>query len=763
MAEPPSPLDQPARLLAAADWSALETLLLDLEFLEAKVAAGRIRELHADLLAAAEAFPTDRPARHMLPLLAEAIARSMDFIHDNREHYRQALFQCSWNLAWWYDNPASAPFYNAPSTGWPDGAPPWETPQHPLQTLLEAWHTQRQLRDPDFVWIKSLTPPGLPLGSSFIAQLSTERETSHVCFSLDGSMLACVTGYNTVQVWKVHTRRLLVEHEFHNDTPVYLRFTNDARALWVVPNSLPPPTQHVTPPVVSVNLMFDWQTGEPRFTLKIPFIPYTRIQPSTDDTVLAVSTGDEQLYVVEIATGRELWRKTGTAIYAWRVSFSPDGSLLAVPGRNQIDLLHARTGEFLRPLNNPADLITGLSATLKFSPDGHYVAVSLMNPVDFHPLPDIRQSQWSWSGLSCRNSVYFTVGWWRTEDGQFFHSIDQGEWNMADATFSPDGQFLAIMSEYGSVSTYDIETGDFRNTFDDQSAKAHAIAFSPDGSLLAVASEVGVTLWNSALPRHVPLRIGHSMHIKGFSISPDATCAATASEDYSTLLWKTTTGQPNLRISTPHFSHKKVSLAPDAGTVAIACDDGVVFIYDTATSKRLVAWRAAEDDPVDQLVHSCDGALLATSDSRDHDICIWDARTGDLRIRLTGHSDFVDSIRFTADSSHILSTSFDTTCRLWNLQTGQQEREFHSFSDAEALLPSQVGGPVVTLFFNAQTPVRFARCKDMTVIAAYPGPIQALSPHPDGRQWTGTQGNHLIRLAMEGEACTAAGYKAEGG
>jgi|GEM_PF-5871225 WD40 repeat protein len=505
--------------------------------------------------------------------------------------------------------------------------------------------------------------------------------------------------------------------------------------------------------------MFDWQTGEPRYTLEIPFNPYTHFRPSPDDTLVAVSTGDDHS-VVEIATGRELWRKAYKGEYANRISFSQDGSLLAVTRGKKINILQARTRELLRTLINPAGQIAGILDTLRFSPDGRYVSNELMQSVDFDPLPGMRHSDWSWSCLSSPGAMHYAVVWWRTEDGQFLHSVDQGEWNMADATFSPDGQSLAIISPYGAVSIHDTVTGDLRNTFNDQSGQAHAITFSPDGSLLAVASKVGITLWNTALPRKVSSRIGHSMRIKDFSISRDATCAATASEDCSTLLWETSTCQPRLSISTPDYPHKKVSLAPDAGTVAIACDFGIISIYDTATSERLVAWRAVEDDPVVQLVHSPDGALLATSGMYDHDICLWDARTGDLRIRLTSHTDHVDSVRFTADSSHLVSTSFDTTCVLWNVRTGRQEREFHPFADADAFLPPP-GGPVATLFFNYDRPVRFARREDQVVIATYPEPVIELKPHPDGRHWTGAQGNHLIQLRLEGDVSTAPGYKVE--
>ena len=42
---------------------------------------------------------------------------------------------------------------------------------------------------------------------------------------------------------------------------------------------------------------------------------------------------------------------------------------------------------------------------------------------------------------------------------------------------------------------------------------------------------------------------------------------------------------------------------------------------------------------------------------------------GDLKI-FNGHTDYVTSVSFSPDGKHICSGSYDTTVRLWNINTG---------------------------------------------------------------------------------------------
>ena len=63
---------------------------------------------------------------------------------------------------------------------------------------------------------------------------------------------------------------------------------------------------------------------------------------------------------------------------------------------------------------------------------------------------------------------------------------------------------------------------------------------------------------------------------------------------------------------------------------------------------------------------------------------------GSLLLTLTGHSDWVNAVALTPDGKKVISASSDNTLKLWNLETGEDERTFkgHSASvTAVALTP----------------------------------------------------------------------------
>ena len=50
---------------------------------------------------------------------------------------------------------------------------------------------------------------------------------------------------------------------------------------------------------------------------------------------------------------------------------------------------------------------------------------------------------------------------------------------------------------------------------------------------------------------------------------------------------------------------------------------------------------------------------------RDRLVRLWDVATGEELVRLPGHSDYVYSLAFSPDGKTLVSSSGDTTLRLW--------------------------------------------------------------------------------------------------
>ncbi len=193
----------PAELVEAARWDDLGTLLRGLPFLEAKVEAGYVFDLAMEFTRAIEAMPLDHATRRHLRLIEQALRSDLHFLAS----HPTTVFQCLWNRCWWYDCPAAAAHYDAPSGGWPASGPPWGRPgADRLATLLESWRAAKERRTPAFTWLRSLRPPPFPLGGAELACLrGHDKGVRSVAFDSIGRRLASGSSDETVRVWDAAT------------------------------------------------------------------------------------------------------------------------------------------------------------------------------------------------------------------------------------------------------------------------------------------------------------------------------------------------------------------------------------------------------------------------------------------------------------------------------------------------------------------------------------------------------------------------------
>ncbi|MEO0841190.1 MAG: WD40 repeat domain-containing protein, partial [Cyanobacteria bacterium J06643_5] len=77
----------------------------------------------------------------------------------------------------------------------------------------------------------------------------------------------------------------------------------------------------------------------------------------------------------------------------------------------------------------------------------------------------------------------------------------------------------------------------------------------------------------------------------------------------------------------------------------------------------------------DAVSFSFDGETIAAA-SFDNTIKLWDAQTGENNRTLKGHNNKVSSISFSRDNKLLASASYDKTVKIWNLETGKVKYTF---------------------------------------------------------------------------------------
>jgi WD40 repeat protein len=196
---------------------------------------------------------------------------------------------------------------------------------------------------------------------------------------------------------------------------------------------------------------------------------------SVSVTGLVASTGNDHMLVVRRLDGTVVMRRLLNRDELPDVTFSPDGSLLAVSGGDQrIELIDPLTGDMKVELD-----VRFLPAMVAFSPDGNRLAVTT----------------WQFEDE--------IVKIFDTRSGELVRELALDTPAMV-ARFSPDGRLLATGSDAGHVRLWDAHTfAPLGAPLTGHTGFVISIAFSPDGRTLASAGDGSVVLWDVQSRRRV--------------------------------------------------------------------------------------------------------------------------------------------------------------------------------------------------------------------------------------------------------------------
>jgi WD40 repeat protein len=100
-------------------------------------------------------------------------------------------------------------------------------------------------------------------------------------------------------------------------------------------------------------------------------------------------------------------------------------------------------------------------------------------------------------------------------------------------------------------------------------------------------------------------------------------------------------------------------------TVAFACRDGSVLLWDTRLLLAPTRWLEGHDGLVRCLAFSPDGKRLATGDAEGV-VKLWDTRTGLEVLSLPAHDRAVNGVAFSPDGQFLYTAGADRTVKVWD-------------------------------------------------------------------------------------------------
>jgi WD40 repeat protein/predicted Ser/Thr protein kinase len=453
----------------------------------------------------------------------------------------------------------------------------------------------------------------------------------------------------------------------------------------------------------------------------------------------------KELTIWDAATGREV-RRFDQPGEVRALTFSPDGTLLATTDNDRVVFWDVATGKSKRTIRRregrPADEVlhtvweNGALAALAFTPDGRWLVTgetAVNDNAGFRGGPDLGTVRvWEvGSGrqvLLLRGQIGAVGGLSLSPDGRRMAwcgweigkgptvcewerlrtsaTIPLGKWRAAGpVAVSPDGRLAACCD--GGVQVYDTASG--------QPVQSPptlvrfgplGVAFSQDGKRVAgglIPGSWDTPVWDVATGRQVA-RLKNRSAARGIAFSPDDRLVLVA-ESMSLGVFDAATGKvvfeprsANGKIYCGVFSADGRQLATGGlSGEGTGQHSGEVIVWDVTTWKALrrltglfngataVAW-----SPDGTQIAACAGVPLDDGSTRrsgdPHEVIVWDAATGQERLRLQGHAAEVSAVLFTPDGRRLITASADRTVKVWDTHLG-----------LEVMSLRQATGPIVGL------------------------------------------------------------------
>jgi WD40 repeat protein len=208
-----------------------------------------------------------------------------------------------------------------------------------------------------------------------------------------------------------------------------------------------------------------------------------------------------------------------------------------------------------------------------------------------------------------------------------------------------------------------------------------AIAFSPDGIIASVSNDNLVHLWDTSTGKLVKILKVHKDQISCVAFSLDGKTLVAANSAFKARLWDTATWKQIKSLNVHKHMIYSIAISPDGKTLAAGGLSRHVPLVDIATGERVRLLKGNTDITVHSVAFSPDGKTLA-SGGGDRTVRLWNTATGKQSKVLNGHNGEVLSVAFSPDGKTLASGGHDCTVRLWNTATGEQLKVLKGHKDS---------------------------------------------------------------------------------
>ncbi len=263
---------------------------------------------------------------------------------------------------------------------------------------------------------------------------------------------------------------------------------------------------------------------------------------------------------------------------------------------------------------------------------------------------------------------------WNSNSGIELMKLKGHSKSVVWAEFNQQETQIVTASEDSTAKLWSFPDGDLIRTFKKHNDVVTSAAFSPDGLLLATSSwDETVIIWEISTGRiihNINCQQGKLWHV---AFNKFGTEIITAGSSGKAKLWNVNTGAL-IQVYDANKSNEIISYAsfsPDDSRIVTASWYGVASVWDKAKADTI--FTITHKDESGGLIplysagfYTRASELVLLTSGIDH-ARIWNGNTGELKAVLSEHFNSVPFVTMNFDGSRILTSSWDSTAKIWNL------------------------------------------------------------------------------------------------